>query len=273
MAREHFILFAVAAVAVTAAPAVAGTPESGEISNAQPRFDWTGEAAGWGRPPTWEVGRETGQRPVCPAPVCDSVRFTVADQADLRVTADNNVASGPASDLVELAVEAPDGAVTYVESADKFPATIRFKDAAKGTYVVYVQTKEMPQNDASYAGFALLTPVGAGGALPAGPPAPAQPQQPAGPQLTIRTRSASARRASRGLKVGITSNQAMTGIAARLVKGEKTVAKGSLATLDGNGTVTVKGKRLKRGRYTLIVTGTGPDGARATASAPLTLKK
>ena len=279
MARNHLLITAAIAATALASPAPAATPSSGEVSTAKPLFEWTGEAAGWGADPTWEVGETNGTAPECVPVVCDSLTVEVLDQADLTITADNTTASGPASDVVDLAVEAPDGSVTYVHSEDTKPVLARFRNAAKGTYTLYLETSEMAQNDTSYTGRAMLTPPIQAVAEPV-EAAPSQPQaQPqsappsSSPQITIRTRSASVRRAAKRLRIAVASSAALTGVTARLLKGRRAVARGALSKLDGAGTIALKGKRLRTGRYTLVVTGTAGDGRKATSSVPFTLKR
>ena len=48
---------------------------------------------------------------------------------------------------------------------------------------------------------------------------------------------------------------------------------GKDVTIDGTATIALKGKRLKKGRYRLVVGGTTAAGSNTTASVPFTLKR
>jgi len=278
---------AAAATSLAALPALAASPENGSVSNATPRVEWTGEAAGYGSSLLNLISETAGADPACEAPACDTFTLEVVDSNDLTISFDNIKASGPGCDCPRIAVKKPDGSFVYLAAEAEKPVVMKIKAAPKGKYELYLQTNEQAQNDASYKASAVLAvPAAAppaGGEPPAGPaptPAPGQPQpgqaQPpaqAGPQITIKTRTASARKSKRKLTVAVSSSQALSGVVAQLLKGKKVVAKGKLATLNGAGKVALKGKKLKKGRYTLVVTGKAASGAQAGASVPFTLKK
>jgi hypothetical protein len=272
------LLIALAAAAAAAVPAIAATPESGTVSNASPKVEWSGEAPGYGVGLINVLGSPTG--PVCEAPACDTFELTVADVNDLTISGDSTTGSGPGCDCPQLFVTRPDGSQDYVSAEADQKAVIKIRNAPKGVYTVGFSTNEQPQNDASYTASAVLaapppppSEEPAPGASPTPAPQGQQPAPAASPQITIRTRSGSARRAKKGLKVGLTTNQELTKIVAQLRKGKKVVAKGALAKLNGNGTILVKAKKLKKGKYTLVVTGNGPNGSKAGASVPFTVKK
>ena len=143
----------------------------------------------------------------------------------------------------------------------------------------------------SYAvgGCAAAPAAAAGAAPPSGPPPVSSP--PAGqapgssapssnaprPTLSVTTRAASARAANRGraLRVGVTSNVPLS-----LVKGVlrdargRTVATGGLRRLEDRGTLRLRVRRaLRKGRYTLRVTGQDAHGATATTTARIGLAR
>jgi hypothetical protein len=155
---------------------------------------------------------------------------------------------------------------------------MKFKKAPAGTYLVRAQTNNTVADDYAYQGLATLAVAGAAPATPPAstPPASTPPASAPAPgaTLTIRTRSASAKRAKGKLKVGVSSDQAVTQVVATLSKGKKKVGTGKLATLSGNGTVTVKvPRKLKPGSYSIAVTAKDQRGATVGAAAKLKIKR
>jgi hypothetical protein len=117
-------------------------------------------------------------------------------------------------------------------------------------------------------------------AAAAPPPAQAAPTSPAPRGLTLHVapRAGSARVANRRHRVTIAvrSDGPVTKLVARLLgpsgKG-RTLASGRLAKLEGAAALRLRTKRrLRRGRYVLRVTATGPDG-RATRAFPVVLTR
>ena len=104
-------------------------------------------------------------------------------------------------------------------------------------------------------------------ANPCDPPAaPTGPDAPAPAALDVTARKA--KLAGKTVKVALSGNASkLTG---KLMKGSKTVAKGKLPKLAGKATMKLKGsKKLKKGSYTLALTGTNGDGAAARKSLPV----
>ena len=259
MSRARSILCGGATVALTvfAVPALAAEPESGSVSNAAPTFEWTGESNGYGYYPVHSI---TGEGE-CAPPLCDSVELEVVDSANLTLTVDNNAANGPGTDVVQVDVVKPDGEKMLTGGTDGKPTVVKIKNAPKGTYTIEVTTNEQQQNDGSYKGVAVL----GTGTAPAPPPAtttptpqttppPAQ-QQPAA-ALSLKTRKASAKKSRKGLKLAIGTSKPVKDLTAALVKGKKVVGKGKLASLASSGTVKLKTKKLKPGRYLVALDAT-----------------
>ena len=76
-----------------------------------------------------------------------------------------------------------------------------------------------------------------------------------------------AKKVKKAMKVKLTSTEPVTQLAAQIKKGKKVFGKGSLAKLDGKGTIRLKVKGLKKGSYTLDLVGTDGSGARRFAVA------
>jgi hypothetical protein len=257
MSRARITLSAAACAALTIAvvPALASDPSSGTVSNAAPTAEWTGSSNGYGYYPLHSIGQ---QGEPCQAPVCDTYTLTVADQATLTLTADNNTASGPGSDSVELDVVKPDGTIVYTESAADKPVVVKIKNAAKGDYELHVIVNEQAQNDGTYKASAVLG-NGPAPVAPAATPAPAAPAPAPAPAqaaatLTLNTKKASAKKAKKGLKLSVSASSPVTDVVAKLLKGKKAIGSGKLARIDGTGSVSVKAKKLKKGTYTVALT-------------------
>jgi hypothetical protein len=115
-----------------------------------------------------------------------------------------------------------------------------------------------------------------------GAPAPEQPAAssgaPAGLTLHVAPRAGSARSANRRKRVtlAVRSDAPVTNLVARLLAANgkgRTLASGRRSRLDGAGALRLKTKRrLRRGRYVLRITATGPGG-RATQSFPVVLTR
>lgn len=102
---------------------------------------------------------------------------------------------------------------------------------------------------------------------PAGSPAPTA----SGLGVTLGATSAKAR----GKRVAVTLNSSgpVTGLRARLLRRRTSVASGRLARLEGKGKLRLSGRRaLRRGTYTLAVTGTNAQGQKASVRLRLRLR-
>jgi hypothetical protein len=255
---------------------LAAEPGEGTVSAAAPKAEWTGEAAGYGTSIVADVnGSFFGP---CQAPNCDEFTLDVKDVADLTVALTTNDGSG----FMTAEVEKPDGSIVYNGgAAEADTTTFKIKKAATGTYLVRSQTNNTVADDYGYHGVASLAvasaapvtaPVSAPPATTA--PAPASAPTVAPATLSIRTRSASARRAKGTLKVAVASDQPVSGVVATLRKGTKKVGSTRLASLSGKGTLKLRvSRKLKPGSYSLSVTAKDQRGAIVGASAPFKLKR
>jgi methionine-rich copper-binding protein CopC len=92
--------------------------------------------------------------------------------------------------------------------------------------------------------------------------------------VTLTTKSASRKKAKKSVALKLTASEPVTGLAATLVKGTKTYAKGKLAQLEGAGTLKLKIKRkLAKGAYTLDLEGTDAAGQLRRATFRFKVKK
>ena len=81
---------------------------------------------------------------------------------------------------------------------------------------------------------------------------------------------------ARSVSVKLSSGEAITGLTASLRKGSRTLAKGSLASLSGTGTMKLKLARkakLRKGTYSLVLKGTNAAGQAASAVVSLRVAK
>lgn len=103
----------------------------------------------------------------------------------------------------------------------------------------------------------------------AAPPAPTA----AGPlPLTLTSKSVKAPK-GKSLKLKIKASEALTKLSFTLTGKGKKVGAGSLAKLNGAGTVTLKlSTKLKKGSYELLASGTDSKGAKRTTKLKLTVK-
>lgn len=104
------------------------------------------------------------------------------------------------------------------------------------------------------------------GLAPSAPQTSPPPLSAGGPlPVKLATKSVKAKKAKKGFAVKLSSSEKITNLGARLLKGKKAVAKGSLASLDGKGTLKLKGKGIKKGSYKLELAGTDASGSRRFA--------
>jgi hypothetical protein len=99
-------------------------------------------------------------------------------------------------------------------------------------------------------------------------------------KLNVKATTAlgSARKAKKDKTVKVSLSGKATSIEATLHKGAfakpKVYGKGTVATLDGKTKLKLKiSKKVKKGKYTLTLVGTNPDGARATKSFGVKFKR
>jgi predicted acyl esterase len=99
------------------------------------------------------------------------------------------------------------------------------------------------------------------------------PAAPATKPLPVNVLTKSGRVEKERLAVKLRSSEAITKLDARLLKGTRSVARGSLAKLDGSGTLTLKiSKKLKIGTYVLELAGSDASGARRLTKVKITLR-
>jgi hypothetical protein len=243
-----------AALVATAVPALASEPSSGTVSASAPTIAWKGNAPGYGVVPTNLLVTAAGEDPVCPPQTCDTFDLTVADTADLVVSAQE---SGH-NNFTELHVVQPDGTVQYIQSEDGKPSVVKVKKAAKGDYGIEVITNQSPDEGGAYDASATLNvpkPAAAPESTPPAatpPPAAAPAPQPAA-SLSLRTKKVSARTTKKALKLGVAASKPVRGLVVQLSKGKKVVGKGKLATLASKGTVKLKVSKLKAGTYVVAM--------------------
>lgn len=253
------LLITSGALAAAAVPAIAATPESGEVSAASPKVEWKGNAGGY----LFTVGTDANEGyPDCPPSLCDEFALTVKDQADLTVSVTTDDGTG----FTTMEVEDPDGNVSYNGGADGQDTTVvKLKKAKPGAYVVRASTNNPPGAGDAYSAFASLA-VAAPPAAPApsepAAPAPSQPgaQPSSAPTITVKAGRLSARKAKKKLTIGLSSDGRVSGLVATLKKGSRKVGSGKLAELNGAGRIALKVKRLKKGSYTFDVRGKSDAG-------------
>lgn len=245
-----------------AGSAVAATPGSGRLSRTEGKVKWSGEANGYGLTAINIVTDTAGT--VCEQPFCDRFALEIADAGGVfRVSAIDTAGIG----FVQIDVVNPDGSVDYYNAAEQGKPTVaEYKDTPAGAYEIRVLTNNPVGLDGSYSANATLT-------FPGAPVSEPPAQLPAATKLTIKTGKASARKLRKGVRVKLASDGELTGLVATLARKNKKVARGKLARLQGKGSIKLKGRKAKRGRYTLTVTGNDAQGRAVTASRSLKLRK
>jgi hypothetical protein len=183
-------------------------------------------------------------------------------------------------------IEGPDGVVQMVIPATLEPKGTTLKglvahayepvQAVPGAAPTPVKGGQLYEQDsaAGKGGFTIGAdcPATAPAApAPANAPASQTPPQQADAPLPVKLVTKSAKR-SKSLKLKLQSSEPVTQLAAQLKKGKKVVGKGSLAKLDGKGTLKLKAKGLKKGGYVLDLAGTDGKGARRFVSVKLNVK-
>jgi hypothetical protein len=181
--------------------------------------------------------------------------------------------------------EGPDGIVQIVIPAELEPAGTTLKglvthayepvQAVPGAAPTPVKGGQLYEQDiATGKNFTIGAPCPA--TTPAAPapstatPAPTVVQTSEGP-LPVKVLTRKTKRAKK-LTIKLKSSEAVTNIAAQLVKGKKVVGKGSLSKLDGAGKIKLKAKGLEKGTYRLDLAGTDSKGARRFTAAKLKVR-
>jgi hypothetical protein len=84
--------------------------------------------------------------------------------------------------------------------------------------------------------------------------------------VKVTTTKFKAKKVKKGMTIKLASTEPLTQIAAQIKKGKKVFGKGSLAKLNGKGSLKLKAKGLKKGSYVLDLVGTDGNGARRFAA-------
>lgn len=120
-----------------------------------------------------------------------------------------------------------------------------------------------------------------GGACPAeapAAPAPVDAPKPTAPTtadnggplpVKVTTTRFKAKKAKKGMTLKLSSTEPLTKLGAQLKKGKKVVGKGTLAKLNGKGSLKLKAKRLRKGNYVLDLVGSDGKGARRFVSVKI----
>jgi len=90
--------------------------------------------------------------------------------------------------------------------------------------------------------------------------------------VKVATTKFKAKKVKKGMTFKLSSTEPLTQLAARLLKGKKAVGKGSLAKLNGKGSLKLKARGLKKGSYVLELSGTDGKGARRFKSFKIRVK-
>lgn len=279
----------IAAAAATSAVgvAVAATPDSGTVSNAEPLVEWGGTTTSgalilnaWETDPTTPCPPTQGNGP------CDSYTLTIGDKGTVDVVGKPlGRPDDGSTPSIGVRVEKPDGSYAYTSGEGE--AKLALENADKGEYVVTVADAFIccgPQDYQASAAMRGAAPAGGGEQTPPAQDPPAQnppsgsqpaPQQQSRPSttpsdFTLTAKAPKVRGKARSFKVGVSTSRSVERVAVTLKKGAKTVGSGSLAPFPGKASVKVKASRkLAKGSYKLVVV--GRDGG-VTVARTLSLK-
>lgn len=156
MTAARLLLTTLAATLVSAAPASAAEPASGEITLDKPRVEWSGEAAG---SLVQFAHYFRGEQIVedCVAPMCDSFTLTVGPGAESLI-----ISAEDASGYTEMQIRDSSGAELFWSGGDDgVPTVYEEYDPAGGVYTVEILTDALapgPVDDPSYSAFAEVFP-------------------------------------------------------------------------------------------------------------------
>jgi hypothetical protein len=199
-------------------------------------------------------------------PVASTFNYGHVDPADeSRVsdgTTEGKFFTGP-NGVIQILIPAEAGGKTGTASGGPYAET---NEAVGNQLLPIDETKPGKAFTMGTCPGAAATPTQAPvGTAPPAPPAEVVALQVAAPK--------SAKAKGKALKLAVRSNGEITNIRAALKKGSGTVGTGSLAKLKGKGTLALKLKRkLKKGSYSLVLSGNNPDGKPASLTTALKLK-
>jgi hypothetical protein len=263
-----------------ATSAVAATPDKGTVGSSSPKVQWGGELTNpgvfynaWAQDPSTE----------CAAPACDTFTLTVAE-AGHNVTLTENNDSTNAADGSDpgcgMNIKFPDGTYQYTQApcGAKTTLTVKLKNAKPGDYVIRTTSSHVCCGTEGYTASAFIP--DAASTAPAPAPAPVTPSSPApaAPQLTVKAPKASAKKLAKAhkYKISATSTGPLNAVSARLLKGKKAVATAKLARLNGTASLVLKlakKAKVKKGTYSVVVSGTDDQGRVVTTSVKVKVKK
>lgn len=286
-----------------AAAAHAATPESGEVSKANPKVQWTGEVINSYANRIPVIITEDDSFPCLPQS-CDMFTLNVKETDDLTLTADapeSTSTDGSSGSQVTLRIRKPDGSVSVhtteqAGASPEKPLVVKLKKAATGTYEIeyynyYLATAGfIPYTATATLGTPSSAPApvnqGAGeqpGTTPSTGQPGSQPEQPPAQQeiaVTVKTGKLSARRIkkSRKLNATVSVSREVQKVTATLKKGKKVVGKGKLGRVQGAAKLTVKlakkvARKLKKGTYALTVAATDNAGSSGVRTVKLKIRK
>jgi hypothetical protein len=279
-------LLATVASLIVPVLAVAATPDKGTVSQATPKVEWGGDLTSsgvfynaWAQDPSAE----------CSAPACDTFTLTVpATEAghNLTLTENNDSTNTAGGDPgCGMNVQFPDGTYQYTQApcGAKTTLQVKIKAAKAGDYVIRTASSHVCCGTEGYTASAFIpeyvnapaqAPPGSGGGGTAPAPAPAS----AAPQLTVKPSKASAKKLTKTHKYAVTVSATgpLNAVSARLLKGKKAIGTATLKRLEGSAKLTLKlGKKtkVKKGSYSVVVSGTDDQGRVVTTQAKVKMGK
>lgn len=276
-----------AALTITAAAASAATPDKGTVGSSSPKVEWAGELRSSG---TYYTAWESDPTAECPGtPVCDPYVLTVAEEHNvtLRLNIDTQNATG-GDPGAGIRVKFPDGSYQYTQgnAGPTSAMVVKLKNLKAGDYEINTVASHVCCGTDPYRESAEVPELVGGAPAPAPGPAPAPTVtpapggggQPASAQLTVKAGKASARKLTRKHKyaVKVTTSAPLTAVSGRLLKGKKTVGKAKLAKLSGTRKLTLKlskKRKVRKGRYTVVVSGTDAGGHVVTSAVKVKVKR
>lgn len=264
-------LFAVLALLILpSSVALAAEPSSGEVSPAAPKVEWTGSTTN--SYPNYVAMNQDPEGTPCQSPTCDTFTLTVAGggvDLVIRANMEEDGASGPAN--TGLRITKPDGSRQWQTgpSGETAELKVTIKKAPAGEYVIDLLNNFVGPAEGYMASAELAVPPAA---APAPAPAPEAAPAPA-PETKLTVKPAKVR-ATKKLKVGVSTTAPLRGVTATLTRGGKRFATGRLSKLSGSRKVTLKARKaLKPGRYLVTVAGVDEQGRKVRGQAAVTIRR
>lgn len=192
-----------------------------------------------------------------------------------HVGADGNAIDGTTTGR---AIEGPNGILQIQFPSARVELGARISDAYVQTQplfgVILPTTDRAPNSGAAQKSYVMQPCPGATPAAPAVPVAPVTPGAPAKPantSLPVKLAASKAKPKGRTMAVKLSSAERCASITAKLTKGRTSYGTGKLSSLDGKGTLRLKlaKRKLRKGTYTLTLSGTDSSGAKLKRSLRL----